>query len=169
MKHKLVEVRRSALHNKGVFAKENIPKDSKIIQYFGDKITKAESLRRQEKQQLKANRNRNTGSVYIFDLNKRFDLDGNISNNIAKYINHHCKPNAEAFNIRGKIWIYAKRKIKKDEELFFNYGFTIDSYEENVCLCGAPSCLGYIVATSERAKLKRLLIKKKKEVIIKKK
>lgn len=153
---KLFVVRRSHIHNRGVFAKQAIPKGSKIMEYCGEKITKRVSYERALAREEKAKKTQGA-RVYIFDLNKRYDLDGDIPHNPAKYINHSCEPNCEAINLRGRIWIIAKKAIKIGEELAFNYNYAWDQCLEHPCYCQKASCLGYIVAPHLRNKLKRHL------------
>ncbi len=155
---KLFILRKSTIHNRGVFAKQDIAKGSKIVEYFGEKITKRVSHERALAREEKAKKTQGA-RVYIFDLNKRYDLDGDIPNNPAKYINHSCEPNCEAVNLRGHIWIIAKRAIKVGEELGFNYNYGWDQCLEHPCHCQKASCLGYIVAPHLRSKLKRYLQK----------
>ncbi|RLE45900.1 SET domain-containing protein, partial [Candidatus Woesearchaeota archaeon] len=117
-----ITVKKSGIHNKGVFAKKNIPKGAKIIEYVGEKISKAESDRRADKvfEQHKKKKEKR-GSVYIFELNSKFDLDGYPKYNTARWINHSCNPNCETININGHIWIVALRDIRKGEELSYDY------------------------------------------------
>ncbi len=149
-------VRHSSIHQRGVFARRDIPKETRIIQYVGEKITKAESERRGNELAAKAAK---TGgaAVYIFTLNKKHDLDGSKSFNTARLINHSCEPNCEAFISRGQIWIYAKRDIQANEELSFNYGFGLDTWEDHPCRCGSPRCIGYILDEQYWPKLRRIL------------
>lgn len=149
-------VRRSAIHQRGVFAREDIAKGSPIIEYVGEKITKAESERRGN---ALASRAAKTGgaAVYIFTLNQRYDLDGGKPYNTARLINHSCDPNSEAFIERGRIWIYARRDIPKGEELSFNYGFDLETWEDHPCRCGTARCIGYILDEKYWPKLKRIL------------
>lgn len=143
-KNRYWTVRSSSIHNRGIFASTDIPMDTPIIEYVGEKITKAESQRRGD---ALINRSKKSGgaAVYIFTLNQRFDLDGAKGRNPARYINHSCAPNCEAYIIRGRIWIYSLRDIKAGEELTYNYGFDIESWDEHPCRCGADRCVGFIV------------------------
>lgn len=158
---KLYKITKSSTHGKGVFALRDIPRDTKIIEYIGEKITKKESERRSVAQQEKANHK--TGAVYMFELSKRYDLDGNVKANKARRINHSCDPNCIAYTEDGGIWIYSIRRIQKDEELNYDYGFSIDHYDEHPCRCSSKKCLGYIVRRPERSKLKRRLKKVEKK------
>lgn len=149
-------VRRSAIHQRGIFARTDIPQGTPVIEYIGEKITKAESERRGNALAEKAAK---TGgaAVYIFTLNKKYDLDGGKPYNTARLINHSCEPNCEAFISRGKIWIYAKRDIAEGEELSFNYGFGLETWEDHPCRCGKPRCIGYILGEEFWPKLRRIL------------
>jgi len=156
------EVRNSGIHNSGVFAKRKIPKDTPIIEYIGERISKKESNRRCLEWEEKA-RKKGEGLVYIFDLNKKWDLDGNVEDNPAKFINHSCDENCEAVNDDDRIWIYSKRTIEKGEELSFDYGYNLEHFMDHPCKCGAENCCGYIVAKENRRKLKKILKSKKRK------
>lgn len=119
----------------GGFALDKIKKETPIIEYVGEKISKAESLRRCEQ-----------NNFYIFALDDEFDLDGNVGWNPAKFINHSCDPNAEAEFFGEMIWIMARRDIEAGEEITFNYSYDLEDYKEHPCHCGAKSCVGYMVA-----------------------
>ncbi|PIN76732.1 SET domain-containing protein-lysine N-methyltransferase [Candidatus Woesearchaeota archaeon CG10_big_fil_rev_8_21_14_0_10_36_11] len=129
----LVIVANSKIEGKGVFAQKDIPKGTKVIEYVGIKITKKEAERVENPR-------------YIFNLNKRYDIDGNVPWNKAGFINHSCDPNCEPINISNSIWIIALRDIKNGEELRYNYGYDLVDYENWPCNCGSPQCIGYIVA-----------------------
>jgi SET domain-containing protein len=157
-----IQVRQSHIHHKGVFASRDIPEGTKIIEYVGEKITKHESDIRAEKVLNQAKNDNNKGAVYIFTLNKRYDIDGNVSWNTAGIINHSCDPNCEAIDFRGHIWICAMRDIKAGEELTYNYGYDFVDWWEHPCKCGSPRCVGYILAEEHWPKLKRALARRKK-------
>ena len=161
---KHVVIRQSKIHNRGVFAKKDIPKGTRIIEYVGDKITKAESDRRADIPLQKNEKDNNHGAVYIFQLNKRYDIDGYVPYNTARFINHSCNPNCETDIIRGHIWIIANKDIKKGEELSYNYNYDWDDYEDHVCHCGAENCIGYILDEEYWPKLRRKLKKKKNKI-----
>ncbi|MEX0324615.1 MAG: SET domain-containing protein [Puniceicoccaceae bacterium] len=160
--NKYCEVRQSSIHGQGVFASRRIPEGTRIIQYVGEKIDKEESNRRglalfEESQKTGG------AAVYIFDLNEEWDLDGNKEYNDARLINHSCEPNAEMINEDDELWLYALRNIKKGEEISFDYGYDIEHFLDHPCRCGAEKCVGYIVAESERKKLKKRLKKMNKK------
>jgi SET domain-containing protein len=149
-------VRRSSIHNRGIFAARDIPAGAHIIEYLGEKVTKAESNRRGNALFDEASKT-GDAAVYLFILNKKHDLDGNFDWNTARLINHSCEPNCEAVVSRGRIWIVALRFIPEGEELSFNYGFDLECWQDHPCRCGKPSCVGYIIAEEYWPKLKELI------------
>lgn len=144
-KSSYIVVKQSSIHNKGVFAKKDIPEATRIIEYVGERITKKESEIRSEIPLKKSKKSIKHGAVYIFELNKRYDIDGNVPYNTARFINHTCEPNCETLLISGHIWIVSIRDIKKGEELSYNYGYSFDDYERHKCYCNKTSCVGYIL------------------------
>lgn len=143
------EVRRSVIHGQGVFARRALRAGTRLLEYRGERITKAESNRRGLAQHAWAER---TGgaAVYIFELNDREDIDGNKPYNPARLINHSCAPNCEVFNEDDRLYIYAKVAIARGVELTFDYGYDIAHYADHPCRCGAPGCVGYIVQAEQR-------------------
>ena len=155
--------KKSSLHGTGLFASTNIKKGEQVIEYIGDKVTKKEGDKRADKQIKKAQKNKNKGMVYVFELNKRYDIDGGVARNYARFINHSCDPNCEVEIIDNHIWISAIKKIKKGSELLYNYGYPFDSdFEEHICKCGYKKCVGYILSDDDWPKLKKYEKKHKK-------
>ena len=147
--------KKSHVHGSGLFAVQNIKKGSKIIEYIGDKVTKKEGDKRADKQIKQYKKNKNNGMVYIFELNKLYDIDGSVSHNHAKLINHSCNPNCEVEIINNEIWISAIKNIKKNNELSYNYGYSYDTdYVDHICKCGSSNCVGYILDEDHWPKLK---------------
>jgi SET domain-containing protein len=142
----LIEVRGSRVHGRGLFATRDIPKDTYVIEYVGERIGKEESQRRGL--ELYAESEKTGGAaVYIFTLNDEFDLDGGHPDNKARLINHSCDPNCEAQQCEeDRLWIVALKGIREGEELTFNYGFDLDTYRDHPCCCGTERCVGYILA-----------------------
>ena len=157
--NKYIYKKKSSIHGLGIFAKTMIPKETRIIEYVGEKITKAEADRRGPLLVEYAKKHKQSGAVYIFVLNKKYDIDGHVEYNTAKYINHSCTPNCEVNIIRGHIWIIALRDIQKGEELFYNYGYDMDTYHEHPCFCKSSRCPGFITAEEHWGKLKKVLSK----------
>jgi len=131
----LIQFRRSRIHGTGGYARTVIKHGTRMIEYVGRRITKAESIAQC-----------NGENVYIFTLNDEHDLDGNVEWNPARFINHSCAPNCEAEWDEERLWIVALRDIQPGEELTFNYGYDLEDYREYPCCCGTPECVGFIVA-----------------------
>jgi hypothetical protein len=145
----------SAIHGRGVYAREPIPDGTPVIEYTGERITKAEAARR-ETQRLARQRRGGDDSVYIFNLTNRHDLDGRTRRNVARLINHSCAPNCRIEVIRGRVWITARRDIPAGAELTFDYGFAFAEWPLHPCRCGAPRCPGFIVNSAQRWRLRRI-------------
>lgn len=158
----LCKVKESSIHQRGLFATCDIKKDTDIIQYVGEKISKKESTRRALEWEDKA-RETGEGLVYIFELDDEWDIDGREGENPARYMNHSCDGNCEALNCEGEIWIVAREDIKEGDELVYDYGYDMEHFLDHPCLCGSDNCIGYIVREDQRTKVKKLLRGKKKK------
>ncbi len=145
------KVRKSKIHGNGVFATKRIKKNTKIIEYIGEKIIKSEGDKRSAKRIKKYLNSEIDGSVYIFELNKKYDIDGSPLYNKARYINHSCDPNCEVEIIEEKIWITAIKDIKKTDELSYDYGYEFDSddFRDHICKCGSKNCIGFIISSDQ--------------------
>jgi len=111
----------------GLVTKRSFKKGDFVIEYTGSIITTE-----------KANEK---GGKYLFDINSKWTINGSARSNLARYINHSCKPNCEA-DVRGKkVFIFALRKIKEGEELTYDYGEEyFDEYiKPHGCKCGSCS------------------------------
>lgn len=146
----LYKIKKSNIDNKGLVAAKNIKKGSKIIEYKGKLILKKET----EENPKFDNKKR----IYIFEINKRYDLDGDFHFNTARLINHSCNPNCEVIGKGLKLWIESVKDIKKGEELSYDYGFSFDEDFKNYpCRCNSPNCCGYIVKQQSRWRIKKSL------------
>jgi SET domain-containing protein len=154
-------VRNSQIHGRGLYARKAIPKDTWIVEYVGERVDKDESDRRANALLDEAKEN-DGARVYMFILNDEWDIDGNVSWNTARLMNHSCEPNVEAQTWdEQEIWFVALRDIKKGEELTFNYGFDLECWEDHPCRCGTASCVGYIAGDDYWPALKKKVASKK--------
>ena len=151
------KVKKSKVHGFGVFATREIQKNIRIIEYIGEKVTRAEGDKRSERRIKKYLNSKETGSVYIFELNSKYDIDGTPRYNKARYINHSCKPNCEVEIAAGRIWIKSIKKIKENDELSYDYGYDFDKddYRDHVCKCRSSNCIGFIMSKEDWPKYKR--------------
>ena len=95
--------------------------------------------------------------MYIFELNKKYDIDGSPLYNKARYINHSCSPNCEVDIIKNEIWISSIKSIKKGEELNYDYGYPFDKddFSDHKCKCKTKKCIGYIISQDDWSKYKK--------------
>ena len=96
----------------GLFATKRIKKGTKIIRYFGPLLDS-------KKKKDDAIENK-----YLFELNNRWTIDGSVRKNIARYINHACRPNAESDvkPRKRKVFIRAIKNIEPGDEINYDYG-----------------------------------------------
>ena len=144
---KLYKIKKSNIDNRGLYAAKDIKDRTKIIEYKGRIITK--------KQVEENSKFDNEKAIYLFNINKKYDLDGDFKYNTARLINHSCDPNCEVYGTGLKVWVYAIRDIKKGEELTYDYGFGFDQdYRDFPCKCRSKKCVGYIVREGSRWRIK---------------
>ena len=112
----------------GLFTYSPIRKGECVAEYVGRVISKEEEY--------------TNNSKYLFEIHSRKTIDGRSRENLARYINHSCRPNCEAEIRQGRVFIMARRNIKAGEELFYDYGK--EYFDEHIkpkgCRC--PKCKG---------------------------
>jgi len=99
---------KKSLAGLGLYTKIPFKKGEFVIEYTGKMITSREADEKCGK--------------YLFEINSKWTIDGSGRNNLARYINHSCRPNCEAYIVGKKIKIMAKKNIEAGEELSYNYG-----------------------------------------------
>lgn len=146
---KKIERRQSFIHGNGVFATAPIAKGERVVRYKG-------KLRSHDDVDREYGAIDEDGHTFLFSLNEEYVIDANVDGNIARWINHSCRPNCEAVhheNAKGKkhkdkVFIEATRDIAAGEELSYNYGIVLDEPHTAskkrlwACLCGMPDCTG---------------------------
>ena len=144
-----IAARRSSIHGNGVFAIAPIKKGERVVQYKGLLRSHADVDAQHADQD-------ETGHTFLFTLNDDYVIDANHGGNIARWINHSCKPNCEALTDedegddrrKDRVFIEATRAIKPGEELTYNYGIKLSTphtaREKKLwaCCCGASNCSG---------------------------
>jgi hypothetical protein len=135
-----IQVRRSGVHGKGVYALRPIRKGEVIVEYKGERITWKEALRRHPHDP------KDPDHTFYFHIDDQRVIDAKYGGNAARWINHACNPNCESDIVDDRVYIKALRAIKPGEELFYDYGLVIDErYTPKVkkqfeCRCGARDC-----------------------------
>jgi SET domain-containing protein len=147
---KRIQVRRSGVHGKGVFALLDIAKGEALLEYVGEIITWKEALRRHPHNPKDPNH------TFYFHIDDKYVIDALYGGNASRWINHACDPNCDADEEEGRVYIKAIRKIKEGEELSYDYGLIIDEkYTPKLkaqypCWCGAKNCRGTLLASKRR-------------------
>jgi len=106
--------RRSTVHGFGVVALEPITKNTRIIDYAGELVRNDRSETREERYLA-------DGCIWVFRVNRTWSRDAGVGGNIARFINHACKPNCWFEVVDKTIWIRASRAIRTGEELTYDY------------------------------------------------
>ena len=107
----------------GLYSNVQIKKGEFLIEYTGKMLTSNEANEK--------------GGKYLFEINSRWTVDGTDRKNLARYINHACRPNCEARISKKQIKIYSIKNIKAGEELTYDYGKEyFDEYiKSHRCTC----------------------------------
>jgi uncharacterized protein len=137
-----LQVRRSGVHGRGVFACRALRAGEIIIEYRGEVISWEEALRRHPHDPSDPNH------TFYFHVDDDRVIDGGVRGNAARWINHACAPNCETEDDGGRIFIKALHDIAPGEELFFDYRLVIEERytaklkKAYACRCGAANCRG---------------------------
>jgi len=149
-KGRRIQVRRSGVHGKGVFALAPLAQGARVIEYVGEVIPWREALRRHPHDPS------DPDHTFYFHIDDKRVIDANVGGNAARWINHACTPNCEADEDDGRIFIRALRDIAPGEELFYDYGLVIDERytpklkKQFACRCGSAGCRGTMLAPRRR-------------------
>ena len=141
------EVRNSRIHGRGVFAIREIPRGTRLIEYTGERISWQEAERRYPEDPVPYH-------TFLFEVGTgEMCLDATRRGNASKWINHACQPNCEAVEDDDeRMYIEASRKIRRGEELTYDYNITLETRhtpaekKKMPCLCGGRNCRGTILA-----------------------
>lgn len=122
MSSKNTKVKRSP-SGLGLFAMEDIKKGEFIIEYSGTILTVREANEK--------------GGKYLFEINSRYTIDGSDRKNIARYINHSCRPNCEIEIKKRCVLVFSIKNIKAGDELNYDYGkeYFNEYIKPNGCKC----------------------------------
>lgn len=144
------ELRPSSIQGRGAFATRAIRKGARIIEYLGERISQAVADDRYDDTKMSRHH------TFLFNVDEDTVIDAAHEGNDARFINHSCDPNCQAFLEGDRIYIYALRDIPVGEELSYDYSYdrTEDMGPEEealyVCRCGATTCRGTILAPLEK-------------------
>jgi SET domain-containing protein len=147
---KRIQVRRSGVHGKGVFALQDLAEGETLIEYVGEVISWDEAQDRHPHDPNDPNH------TFYFHVNEDKVIDALHGGNSSRWINHCCDPNCEADEENDRIFIKAIRNIKAGEELNYDYGLIIDEpytkklKAEYPCWCGSANCRGTLLSPKDR-------------------
>ena len=147
---KIYRIKKSNIDRKGrgLYATKDIKEGTRIINYIGKIITK--------KQTEDSEKFDNAKPIYLFNLNKKYDLDGDVLWNTARLINHSCSNNCDYNGTGLKLWVVTIKDIKKGEEITVDYGFGYDeNFKQFKCKCESKNCCGYIVRAESRWRINK--------------
>lgn len=111
-----------------MFATTRIPKNTRIFEYTGRIITNAAADKLRGKPR------------YLYDLNKRYTLDGSPRSNIGRYANHSCRPNSKDYIHHGRVYVKSLRAIEPGEEITYDYGKEYFREFIGKANCRCPKC-----------------------------
>ncbi len=136
-----IEVRRSGVHGKGVYAKVSMRKGARIVEYTGRHLPWKVAM------DLPPRDPKDPCHTFLFSLDNGDVIDAGVDGNDARWINHSCDPNCETFEEKGdRVFVYAKRSLQRGEELFYDYKIvpaerrTKKLEREYACHCGSANC-----------------------------
>ena len=141
-----LQVRRSGVHGRGVFALQDIAEGEVLIEYVGEVISWDEAQRRHPHDPSQPNH------TFDFHVDEDRVIDASVGGNSARWINHSCDPNCWADEQDGRIFITARRAIAAGEELNYDYGLIIEERytkklkAEYPCHCASAQCRGTLLA-----------------------
>ena len=113
-----------------MFAAEPINKNKRIVDYAGELITNKQS-------EVREDRYLRRGCIWVFRVNRYWSRDAAVGGNVARFINHSCRPNCYTEVVDKTIWIRAARSNQPGEELTYNYNTEGD--KTIPCRCH-PNC-----------------------------
>lgn len=143
-------VRRSAVHGRGVFAARALAAGELICEYLGERISWDEALLRHPRDPAQPDH------TFYFDVGDGTVIDGAIGGNSARWINHSCRPNCEAEDRDGRIFIRTVKRVRAGAELSIDYALFVEGRytrqlrERYACHCGTPDCRGTMLAKRGR-------------------
>ena len=164
-----IQVKKSGVHGKGVFAARDILKGETLIEYVGEIISAQEAEDRHPHDPSDPNH------TFYFQIDDDKVIDALHGGNSARWINHCCAPNCKPEVIDGRVFIKAKKDIAAGSELNYDYGLIIDEpmskklKAQYPCWCGSANCRGTLLAIEKKSeKQQRKLALKNLEEKLKK-
>lgn len=138
----LIEVRDSPIHGRGVYARTDLAKGKRILEYVGERISHREADRRYME------KGDDDGHTFFFVVDGRTVIDGGVGGNASRFVNHCCDPNCETVIEDRRVFVETVREVKEGEELGYDYQLTWETTDDPAdlalyaCRCGTSKCRG---------------------------
>jgi uncharacterized protein len=140
-------IRSSDIHAAGCFTLDPILNGTRVLEYAGERISKAEGDNRYDGRPF----------TYLFGV-----ADGEVvidGHSMAMFVNHSCDPNCETDEEDGRVYIESIRNIAAGEELTYDYCL-YDGDDDAPCTCGSKNCRGSMYTPEWLKKMRRAAAKK---------
>jgi hypothetical protein len=153
--NKWLIVRNSPVHGYGCFARRDIKKGQRLIEYLGERLSHKDADKRYE------DADPNDNHTFLFIADRKTVIDATRGGNESRFINHSCDGNCTSEIEKGRVFIDATKDIRKGEELGYDYQIPRDKNDPlNVdkiyaCRCGSPKCRGTMLWPAKRPKAKK--------------
>ena len=135
-------VRKSGIHGRGIFALVDIPKHTRVMEYLGERMSHEEADRRY------GDVHATSAHTMLFAATDNVVIDATQWGSSARWLNHSCAPNCDAYEYEGRVFIETRRAIRAGEELVNDYGLIVEGRRtaklkrEHPCYCGSQRCRG---------------------------
>ncbi|KAG7087687.1 hypothetical protein E1B28_013634 [Marasmius oreades] len=138
-----IEIVKTEKKGYGLRVEEDIERDTFIYEYVGD-VVNTQSF----KKRMRDYANEGIEHFYFMMLQKDEFIDATKNGGIGRFANHSCNPNCYVakwtLGRTVRMGIFSKRKIRKHEELTFNYNVDRYGHQAQTCYCGEANCVGFI-------------------------
>lgn len=137
--------RKSGIHGRGVFALTDIPKEARLMEFQGERISNEEADRRY------GDLHAHTAHTMLLAATDELVIDTTHAGGSARWVNHSCEPNCEVYEDDGRVYVESRRAIRAGEELLFDYDLIVEGRKteklkrEHACYCGARRCRGTMI------------------------
>lgn len=127
----------------GLRTDTDLSPDEMVYEYIGEVIDESRFRRRTTQYSEDGIKH-----FYFMSLSKGEFIDATKKGNLGRFCNHSCNPNCYVdkwvVGEKLRMGIFAERKIKKGEELVFNYNVDRYGADPQPCYCGEPNCTGFL-------------------------
>ncbi len=143
-------MRRSRCHGLGVFTTRAIAAGTRLLEYTGERISHAEAARRYDDEHAVETH------TLLFTVDARTVIDARVGGSAARFVNHSCEPNCDAFDDGGRIFLETIRDVAAGDELTYDYRMRRprplpgDWARRYACRCGTSRCRGTMLVRPPR-------------------